>query len=165
MLRLVTIAVAATMAVAIGVPAFAQGGYLPGVFVASTHGPIELTAYAEVVSSGQLQMAKGSLENVPTLSEIQRILCNVPNWRPARVLIASQEIFNDERAERRELPFAVRRMNISAIELRVEDLERKDRLAELIRGVRGSQQSPVFVFVVMATNGLSRFYPFRVRLD
>ncbi len=142
-----------------------QGGYVHGVFVGSPDGPIGLTAYAEVITNGQLRMAKGELGNVPTLSEIQRILCNLPNWHPGGIFMATAEIFKDERAERRELQFATRRLNISAQEVRVEDLERKELLAALVRGVPGSEQVPTYVFVVMATNGLSRFYPFRVRLD
>jgi len=140
-------------------------GYSHGVFVGTPHGPIELTAYAEVVTNGQLRMAKGSRENIPTLSDIQRVLCNLPNWEPGAIMIANQAIFLDEKAERRDLRFAVRRLNISALELRVEDLERKDRLAQLIQGVGASETSPAFVFVVMAGNGMSRFYPFRVRLE
>jgi hypothetical protein len=140
-------------------------GYSHGVFVGTQHGPIELTAYAEVVTNGQLRMAKGSRENIPTLSDIQRLLCNLPNWEPGAIMIANQAIFLDEKAERRELRFAVRRLNISALELKVEDLERKDRLAQLIQGVGASETSPAFVFVVMAGNGMNRFYPFRVRLE
>jgi len=142
-----------------------QSGYLPGVFIGTLEGPIELTAYAEVVTNGQLRMAKGSLENVPTLSDVQRVLCNLPNWEPGAIFVATQEIFKDERAERREVRFALRRLNISALELRVEDIERKDRLAELVRSVRASATSPAYVFIVMTTNGLSRFYPFRVRVE
>jgi hypothetical protein len=143
----------------------AQGGYSHGVFIGTPHGPIELTAYAEVVTNGQLRMAKGSRENIPTLSDIQRVLCNLPNWQPGAIMIANQAIFLDEKAERRDIRFAVRRLNITALELRVEDLERKDRLAQLIQGVGASETAPAFVFVVMAGNGMSRFYPFRVRLE
>ena len=67
-----------------------QGGYVHGVFVGSPHGPIELTAYAEVATNGQLRMAKGSFENVPTLSDAQRILCNLPNWQPGGIFVATQ---------------------------------------------------------------------------
>jgi hypothetical protein len=142
-----------------------QGSYSHGVFVGTPHGPIELSAYAEVATNGQLRMAKGSRENIPTLSDIQRVLCNLPNWQPGAIMIASQDIFIDEKAERRELRFAVRRLNISALELKVEDLERKERLAQLLEGVGASEKSPAFAFVVMVGNGMSRFYPFRVRLE
>jgi hypothetical protein len=135
------------------------------VFVGTSHGPIELTAYAEVATNGQLRMAKGSLGNIPALSDVQLILCNMPNWQPGAIFVSTQEIFRDERAERREVRFALRRLNISALELRVEDIERKDRLAELVRSVGASEESPAYVFVVMTTSGLNRLYPFRVRQE
>jgi len=139
--------------------------YQSGVFVATPHGPIELTAWAEVMRSGQLRMAKASLGNVPTITDFLAILCNLPNWRPGGVLIASELIFSDERAERREVPYALKLKNISAFEVRVEDVERKDRLAQLIRDVRASAEDPAYVFIVMAANGLNRLYPFRVKID
>jgi hypothetical protein len=148
-----------------GAPIAAQTAYQPGVFVGTLHGPIELTAYAEVVTNGQLRMAKGSFENVPTLADVQRVLCNLPNWEPGAIFVATQEIFRNERAERREVRFALRRLNISALELRIEDIERQDRLAALVRSVGASASSPAYVFIVMTTNGLNRFYPFRVGQD
>jgi hypothetical protein len=164
-LRTLALSLAVGWVVDSGALAAGQGGYVHGVFVGTPAGPIELTAYAEATTTGQLRMAKGDIGNVPTLPDPQRILCNLPNWQPGGIVIASHEIFNDERAERREVPFATRRLNMSALEVRVEDIERKDRLAELVRSVKGSKTSPVYVFVIMATNGLSRFYPFRVPLD
>ena len=142
-----------------------QRGYLPGVFVATEHGPVELTAWAEVTRTGQLRMAKASLENVPTLADVRAVLCNLPNWRPGSVMIASEAIFRDERAERREIKFAVRLLNISAFEMRVEDVEQEDRLAPLIRAVGGSEDVRTYVFIVMVANGLERLYPFRVRVE
>ncbi len=166
MLRTLTMSVAVVCVLASDALVAGQGGYSHGVFVGTQHGPIELTAYAEVVTNGQLRMAKGSRENIPTLSDIQRVLCNLPNFEPGAIMIANQDIFIDEKAERREIRFAVRRLNISALELKVEDLERKDRLAQLIQGVGASEESPAFAFVVMVGNGMSRrFYPFRVRLE
>lgn len=145
--------------------AIAEQGYVSGVFVATREGPIELMAWAEVMRTGQLRMAKFTLEHVPTVSDVRGILCNLPNWRPGSVMIASEAIFRDERAERREVPFALRMINISAFELRVEDVERKDRLAGLVRAVRASDQVPAYVFIVMSTNGLNRLYPFRVGVE
>jgi hypothetical protein len=165
MLRTLTTSFAVVCVLASDAPVTGQG-YSHGVFIGTPHGPIELTAYAEVVTNGQLRMAKGSRENIPTLSEIQRVLCNLPNFEPGAIMIANQDIFIDEKAERREIRFAVRRLNISALELKVEDLERKDRLAQLIQGVGASESSPAYAFVVMVGNGMSRrFYPFRVRLE
>lgn len=165
MLRTLAMSLAMVWALTHAALAAQQSGYQPGVFVGTAHGPIELTAYAEVARNGELRMAKGSLGNIPELSDVQTILCNLPNWQPGAIFVSTQAIFSDERAERRDVRFALRRLNISALELRVEDIERKDRLAELVRSVGASDESPAYVFVVMATNGLNRLYPFRVRHD
>lgn len=165
MLRALAISLAVAWLLDPGALVARQVGYAHGVFVGTEHGPVELTAYAEPATNGQLRMAKGSFENVPTFADVQRILCNVANWEPSAIFVATQEIFQDERAERREVRFALRRLNISALELRVEDLERQDRLTALIQRVGASEKSPAYVFVVMTTNGLNRFYPFRVRLE
>ena len=93
------------------------------------------------------------------------VLCNLPSWRPGSVLIASEAIFRDERAERREIKFAVRLRSISAIDVRIEDVERRERLADLIRAVGGTEEMPAYVFIVMVTNGLERLYPFRVKIE
>lgn len=164
MRRALVMTVAVICAIARPLAGQAQtASYVPGVFAGTPEGPIELRAWAEATTSGQLRMASGTLEDVPTLPEVQRILCNLPNWRPTFVLIASEAIFRDERAERRALPFAVRRINTSAIEVRIVDVERKDRLAARLRNVRASDQAPGYVFINMSSNGLERFYPFRVR--
>ena len=165
MIRAVAVAIVLVCALADSAPVIAGQGYHEGVFVATPHGPIELTAYAEVMRSGQLGMAKASLQNVPTVTDFLAILCNVPNWRPGGVMIASEAIFRDERAERRQVAYALRLKNITAFEVRVEDVERKDRLAQLIRDVRASAEDPAYVFIVMAANGLNRLYPFRVKIE
>ena len=51
------------------------------------------------------------------------------------------------------------------MEMRVEDVQRKERLASLIRAVGGSEDVATYVFVVMVTNGLERLYPFRVKIE
>jgi hypothetical protein len=162
--RNITWILAAAVVVLLLQTAAAGQGYLHGVFVATEHGPIELSAWAEVARNGQLRMAKGSLANVPTLDGVRGILCNLPSWRPGSVFIASDLIFHDERAERREIKFAVRLLNISAFEMHVEDVEQKERLDDLIRAVGGSEDIRTYVFVVLATNGLERLYPFRVTI-
>ena len=148
------------------IPLFiALQGYTTGMFIATANGHVELTAYAEVARNGQLRMAKGSLENVPTINDVRGILCNLPSWRPGAVLIASDLIFRDYRAERRDIKFAVRLLNISAMEMRVEDVESKERRDSLIRAVGGSEEVATYVFIAMVTNGLERLYPFRVKIE
>jgi hypothetical protein len=164
MMRAVVAAIVLVSAMAHASVAAAQE-YHHGIFVATPHGPIELTAWAEVARTGQLRMAKASLGNVPTITDFLAVLCNLPNWRPGGVMIASELIFRDERAERREVPYALKLKNISAFEVRVEDVERKETLARLIRDVRATDDFPAYVFVVMTANGLNRLYPFRVKAE
>jgi hypothetical protein len=139
-----------------------QTQYAPGIFVGTEHGPVELTAWAEPTRSGELRMAKNDLGNVPTIGAVTAILCNLRYWRPGAIVVASEAIFRDDRAERRQLPFAIRTLNLSAIEVRVSDLERVENLDQLRKSVRASDAAPAFVFVVMTTNGLERYYPFRL---
>jgi hypothetical protein len=143
----------------------AQSAYVNGVFVGTSQGPLELTAWAEPTRSGELRMARGELSNVPAVTAITRILCNLPNWKPTAVFLASQEIFRDDRAERRQLPLAIRVLNVSAIEIRVQDLESAARIRELRKSVRASETAPAYFFVVMATNGLERYYPARLDVE
>ena len=95
-------------------------------------------------------------------AEAQRILCNMPNWRPTAALVATEKIFSDERAERRQLPFAIRTINVSAIEVRIADLERADRRAKLLRDIKATPESPAYLFLAVETNGLIRYYPIRL---
>jgi hypothetical protein len=159
MMRAVLVSIVSAWTFASGA---AAQSYVYGIFVGTTDGPVELIAWAEVALRGQLRMASGTLEDVPTVSAPQRILCNLPNWKPGGILIASEALFRDERAERRELPFALRPINNSALELRVADVEREDRLARLVRAVRASDEDPAYVFVMVTGGGAARFYPFRV---
>src|ERR1044072_6096627 len=62
---------------------------------------IPLTAYAEMMRAGFLQRTFGSPRDIPTVSEIQYFRCGLTGWAPKGVLVASEEIFKSEFAERR----------------------------------------------------------------
>lgn len=154
-----------TMAALLAPPAYVPGqpGNVKGVFVGIRNGaPVELIAWAESRFQGQLRMASGSLEDVPLVSSITRLLCSVPNWKPAGVIVASEEIFRSERAERRHLPISGRMLNVYTVELRVADLERPATVARLLRDVKASADDPGYVFVILQSGGLIRYYPFRI---
>ena len=140
-----------------------QPQYVHGVFVATPAGPVELIAWAELTSFGQLRMVKATLEDVPTVADAQRVLCNVPNWKPASAFIATEQFFKDERAERRQVQFSVRPLNVSAFELRLAELERADRRARLLRDVRATEDSPAYLFVGLFSDSQQiRYYPVRL---
>jgi hypothetical protein len=56
-------------------------------------------------------------------------------------------------------------VNVFALELRVADLEQPARVAQLLESVRASGDNPGYVFVVMFSSGLMRYYPVRLALE
>lgn len=145
------------------VPAAGQGRYIDGVFIHAGEGPIELLTFADRTSSGQLRISAGSFEDVPVVPSVWRVLCSLPNWAPTAVWLSTKAIFRDELAERRRLPFAVRRLNIYALELRIADMESAESVSRLVRGVKATEADPAFLFVTMASSGITRDYV--VQLD
>ena len=163
MRRFVPLCIVALALTAAGL-ASAQARYIKGVFVASPDGGvIELIAYAEARSNGSLQMTGGFLEDAPTLHEVRRILSSQPLWRPIGVFVASNQIFDSDRAERRHLSIALRQLNISTYEVRASDLERRDTVERLLKSVKASVDSPAYAFVVLTMSGVAaRYYPIRL---
>lgn len=138
--------------------AIAQPRYVDGVFVHANSAPIELLTFADRTSIGQLRMSSGSFEDVPVVESVNRVLCSLPNWQPAAVWVSTKRIFRDEYAERRHLPFAVRRLNIYAIELRVADAESPESVSRLMAAVRASEENPALLFITMASGHITRDY-------
>jgi hypothetical protein len=103
-------------------------------------------------------MSYGSFEDIPAFDSVPRVLCNLPNWRPELVWLSTRRIFKDEYAERRNLPFAVRAINISAIELRIGDLEDPARIRKLVSAVGGTADNPPYIFITLTANGVTRDY-------
>ena len=138
--------------------AAAQADLIKGVFAATPNGPVELIAYADRTSIGLLQMSYGSFEDVPAFHSVSRVLCNLPNWRPELVWLSTRMVFKDEYAERRILPFAIRPLNISAIELRIGDMEDPARVKKLLGYVRATANNPPYLFVTLSIGGVTRDY-------
>jgi hypothetical protein len=137
--------------------------YIDGVFVAPRGGaPIELIAYAEARSTGMLNMQRGTLEDAPLVHELVSVLTSIPNWRPQSVTVSTEEIFRDERAERRALVFAVNKLNVYALGLRISDLERREKIESLLKSVRASYDNPGYAFIGMQSDGYVRYYPIRL---
>jgi hypothetical protein len=137
--------------------------YIDGVFIAPRGGaPIELIAYAEALSTGVLRMQHGTLEDAPLVHEIVSVLASLPNWRPKSVTVSTAEVFRDERAERRGLVFAVSKLNVYALGLRVADLEQREKINSLLKSVRASYDNPGYAFIGMESDGYVRYYPMRL---
>ena len=140
----------------------AQPRYVDGVFVHDGERPIELLAYAERAASGLLRLAAASFDDVPEVVRIYRVLCSQPTWKPAMVWASTMEIFKDERAERRQLRFGTRQLNVYAVELAVPDVESADRVAALARRVGATPDNPLLALVTMRSDGLVRDYPIQL---
>lgn len=138
-----------------------------GLFIGTLASRVELTVYAEPTHGRRLQVTKGSLRDVPTItpSVALRIFSNMPNWQPAAVVVGTAAVLREDNAETRTLPFASRMVNVFALELRVADLEQPAKVAELLESVRASGDNPGYVFVVMFSSGLMRYYPVRLALE
>jgi hypothetical protein len=144
--------VAALLSAVLPRPVAGQPRYVDGVFVHTGNEPIELLAFADRVSTGQLRLSD-SFEDVPIVERVNRVLCSLPNWKPVLVWASTKDIFRNEYAERRQLPFAVRQINIYALELRIAEVETPERAARVARDVGGTEDKPAFVFVTMQTGG------------
>lgn len=149
--------------------AHAQPRYIDGVFVASPSGPVELIAYAEPSGTGILHLTNGSMDDVPTLRAGCRVLVSLPSWRPAGAIIATEAIFDDHRAERRDLRWSFRALNIYAADLEFRDLGDAKFVARRLKDVRASDDKPAYVFVIVSNSGsrgapgnIVRFYPLRL---
>ena len=164
-MRHVVVAGAAVARLLLGAAtAVAQVNYVPGVFVGTSKGPVELIVYAEVLPSGRMKLADGmSLEDVPTVDTVQRFLCSLPNWKPGAVWIASDAIFKDEYSERRQVTAGYRMLNVYTTEVRVADLEDSGKVARLVKQVRPNGSEPAFAFISLNASGIGRHYLVRLR--
>ena len=126
---------------------------------------IPMKAYAEMMRAGFLQLTFGSQKDIPTVSDIRYFRCGLTGWAPKGVLVASEEIFRSEYAERRLLPIFTRPVAVSTVAARVADLENPERIAELRRAVKvpeGGDASYFFLILSSGDLGMTRYYPFRI---
>jgi hypothetical protein len=86
----------------------------------------------------------------------------MPNWRPKSVTVSTEDAFRDERAERRGLVFAVNKLNVYALGLRIVDLEERGKINSLLKAVRASYDNPGYAFIGMESDGYVRYYPMRL---
>lgn len=124
---------------------------------------IPLKAYAEMMRAGILQIVSGSPKDIPTVTNVAYFRCSLTGWAPKGVLVASEELFKSEYAERRLLPIFVRPLAVSTVAARAADLERPERIAELRKAVKvpeGGDQS--YFFLILSSGDMTRYYPFRI---
>jgi hypothetical protein len=124
---------------------------------------IPLKAYAEMMRAGILQIVSGSPKDIPTVSDVSYFRCALTGWAPKGVLVASEELFKSEYAERRLLPIFIQPVAVSTVAARAADLEKPERIAELRRAVKvpeGGDKS--YFFLILSSGDMTRYYPFRI---
>ncbi|HYE87385.1 MAG TPA: hypothetical protein VEA16_13580 [Vicinamibacterales bacterium] len=124
---------------------------------------IPLKAYAEMMRAGILQLVSGSQRDIPTVSDVSFFRCSLTGWSPKGVLVASEELFKSEYAERRLLPVFIRPLAVSTVAARAADLESPERIAELRKAVKvpeGGDRS--YFFLILSSGDITRYYPFRI---
>lgn len=135
-----------------------------GVLLFTETEQIPLKTYAEFMRSGILRITHGSLKDIPTVDSIRFIRCSRTGWRPVAVMAASEELFTSEYAERRMIPIATRPVGVTAVTVRVADLERPERIAELHRAIKQPEGGDnAYFFLILTSGDITQYYPFRMR--
>ena len=135
-----------------------------GVLLFTETEQIPLKTYAEFMRSGILRITHGSIKDIPTVDSIRFIRCSRTGWRPVAVMAASEELFTSEYAERRMIPIATRPVGVTAVTVRVADLERPERIAELHRAIKQPEGGDnAYFFLILTSGDITQYYPFRMR--
>lgn len=128
---------------------------------------IPLKAYCEIRRTGVMFLSSGKFKDIPTINDFQWIRVSLTGWLPGRAMVASPKLFEDERAERRLVTIATRKVGVTAHEVRIADFERPDRIAELLKGVGAETGTEAFFFFVLIGegDGMVRYYPFKMNVS
>ncbi len=134
-----------------------------GVFVSSPDETIELRAYADHHGFGRLRLAQGLLADIPAVRRIPVVLCNMPNWWLQTMWMASQRIFYDDSAERRQLVYTARRYSVSAVGASAHELDDSGGIAKLMAAVGADDANPAYVVVALTNGHVVRDYLVELR--
>jgi hypothetical protein len=157
----VRISLAAALACVVALPAAAQG---TGVLLFTDKEQIVLKAYAEFMPAGILQLTSGSVRDIPTIDTFRMLRTALTGWRPVAVMVAGDDLFKSEYSERRMIPISTRPVGVTALSVRVADLEQPERVAELHRAIRKPEGGDdAYFFLILTSGDINRYYPFRIR--
>lgn len=135
-----------------------------GVLLFTEQEQIPLKTYAEFMRAGILQITSGAVKDIPTVDSFRFIRTSITGWRPVAVMVASGDLFKSEYSERRMIPIALRPVGVTAVAVRVADLEKPERIAELHRAIeRPEGGEDAFFFLILTSGDITRYYPFRMR--
>jgi hypothetical protein len=123
----------------------------------------ELAAYGSLKPSGLLMMAFGTVDEIPAVTHVPMLICNLGMWSVANVWFTTRRIFDDGRAERRRLTFAFNRVNIRTTRLRIRTLEDADGLRGLQKSVNAGPDNPAYAVFAVTNGAIVRHYLVQVR--
>lgn len=155
--RLAAFVVCVAMLGAVSIRA-AQDDPPVGIFVGTPDGPQEVGVYAIRTSSGRLSFEAGSLDDVPMVQGLVRVICNMPLWRLRSVWLSTARAVDDDRAKRRTLPVRMRRLSISAMFVQVRATEQPATLEAQLRAVGAGPDDPAYLFFTLESGGRTRDY-------
>ena len=69
--------------------ASAQAPCPVGMFLTTVDGPVELGAFADRLTNGRMKLSRGTLDDVPAVSQVSSVICNVPTWQLVTVWVSS----------------------------------------------------------------------------
>jgi hypothetical protein len=152
---------ALVLALALGAAAAAQG---TGILLFTDKEQIPLKVYAEFMPAGVLRFTSGAVKDIPTIDTFRMLRTSLTGWAPVAVMVASEDLFKSEYSERRMIPIATRPVGVTALAVRVADLEQPDRIRELHAAIqRPEGGDDAYFFLILTSGGINRYYPFRIR--
>lgn len=157
--------IATVSALALGLAPLRAQDLPTGVFVETEDGPQEAGVYADRSPGGRMRLAVGTLDEVQHVSGVIRILCNLPLLRVQSVWLSTARVFQDGRADRRQLTVRMRRLSFNTTVIQVAASEDPAAFRALLAGVGASADNPALVFVSLRSGGTLRDYVIGVRLD
>jgi hypothetical protein len=152
---------ALVLALALRAAAAAQG---TGILLFTDKEQIPLKVYAEFMPAGVLRFTSGAVKDIPTIDTFRMLRTSLTGWAPVAVMVASEDLFKSEYSERRMIPIATRPVGVTALAVRVADLEQPDRIRELHAAIqRPEGGDDAYFFLILTSGGINRYYPFRIR--
>jgi hypothetical protein len=104
------------------------------------------------------------VKDIPTIDTFRMLRTSLTGWAPVAVMVASEDLFKSEYSERRMIPIATRPVGVTALAVRVADLEQPDRIRELHAAIqRPEGGDDAYFFLILTSGGINRYYPFRIR--
>jgi hypothetical protein len=159
--RASTSAAALVLALALGAQTAAQGA---AILLFTDKEQIPLKAYAEFMPAGILRFTSGAVKDIPTIDTFRMLRTSLTGWAPVAVMVASEDLFKSEYSERRMIPIATRPVGVTALAVRVADLEQPDRIRELHAAIKRPEGGDdAYFFLILTSGGINRYYPFRIR--